>query len=661
LAVHLALAEASLVKENPTVDEVVHLPAGVTYWQKGTFRLYHHNPPLVKMIAALPVILSDPVMQPLYQLGSWTSPEPSPATFSQSFAFVNANRYFELFQVARMVMPLFSVLGGLVVFAWSARMYGAAGGLLSLSLWVFCPNVLAHTRLITTDVGSTVLGVGATYLFWRYLKGPSTLRAVLAGVALGLAQLSKFSMLLLYFVWPFLWLVRTILAPSVEAWWKRIGRGVLHGLLVVVLSILTIDVGYLFEGVGKPLGSFEFASQPLTTTPPGGVRNAPTTRNQLYATLWPFRQNRFRGTFLDRLPSPLPEHYLVGFDEQKVESEGIPERLIRAFRLYEAKDLAGARREAMSSDRANAGYPVYLNGQLRQTGWWYYYLAALAYKVPEGTWLILVASIVLTAAGRRSREAWADEVALWTVPAVALFAMSALTDINLGLRYVLSIFPYLFIQAGKVVPWVASLGGRRRYFEGTAVVGCVAATVASSLLIHPHYLAYFNTVSGGPDRVPPRLIDSNLDWGQDLVSLREWCRANIPSERIGLAYFGQINPNLFAVRGEGFNWFLPPIKAGRYDPMPRNQGAPPPPVVGPVKHLTPGYYAVSATLLYGLHWRLHDNSPAWQQAWEPQWNVASHAFGYFRQFQPIHRIGHSIYIYKLTAEDVARAGSLMEP
>ena len=78
-------------------------------------------------------------------------------------------------------MPLFSIVGGLAVFAWSSRLYGTGGGLLSLCLWVFCPNILAHCRLITTDVGSTALGVAATFVFWRYMKRPTWLGAVAAG------------------------------------------------------------------------------------------------------------------------------------------------------------------------------------------------------------------------------------------------------------------------------------------------------------------------------------------------------------------------------------------------------------------------------------------------------------------------------------------------
>ena len=64
LALHYALAARSLLQENPTVDEVVHLPAGITYWEKGTFRLYHQNPPLVKLVAALPVLWASPIMEP---------------------------------------------------------------------------------------------------------------------------------------------------------------------------------------------------------------------------------------------------------------------------------------------------------------------------------------------------------------------------------------------------------------------------------------------------------------------------------------------------------------------------------------------------------------------------------------------------------------------
>ena len=101
LAVHLALAVGSLVRENPTVDEVVHLPAGLTYWQKGTFKLYHHGPrPLVKLVAALVLLGADTSL--INRLPAWKLDAPSPAVFAQAFQVLNAPRYFELFTRARL-------------------------------------------------------------------------------------------------------------------------------------------------------------------------------------------------------------------------------------------------------------------------------------------------------------------------------------------------------------------------------------------------------------------------------------------------------------------------------------------------------------------------------------------------------------------------------
>jgi 4-amino-4-deoxy-L-arabinose transferase-like glycosyltransferase len=663
LALHYFLAAQSLMQENPTVDEVVHLPAGVTYWQKHTFRLYHHNPPLVKLVAALPVVWAGVVTEPLYATASWRLAEPSPPTFSHYFAYFNADRYFELFQLARLMMPLFSVIGGIVVFVWSRRLYGVWGGLLSLALWVFCPNVLAHTRLITSDMGATVMGVTATYVFWRYLQNPSWRWALAAGAALGVAQLAKFSLLLLFAVWPFLWLVRLLIVEPRSKWLSAIPKSVLHGLLIVALAIVTIDAGYLFEGVGIPLGKFEFASRSLTgPVPPGTER--PTSRNKLFAITWPFRINRFRGTWLGAVPCPLPEHYVLGFDEQKIETEGIPERFIATLNQANAAENSGgmaaarrvftdAQRVPESSSEESTGYPVYLNGELRRHGWWYYYLAALAYKVPEGTWLLVVFSLAVSIKTVRSRDQIADEVVLWTVPLVILFSMSFLTDINLGLRYVLPIAPYVFIATGKVAPFVVAMAGIKRTILASVAAGSLCLSIAASALIYPNFLAYFNWVSGGPDHVPARLIDSNLDWGQDLIGLQKWWKETIPDQPIGLAYFGQINPSLFELRGEPFRWFLAPARQGIVERI-----SPADPALrGPAPRLEPGYYAVSVSLLNGLPFRLYDPAPLreFPQAISPAWNAqAPNAFSYFESFQPIKRIGHSINVYRLSAEDVAK-------
>ena len=461
LVVHLALAERSLVQENPTVDEVVHLPAGITYWQKRTFKLYHHNPPLVRMVAALPVIWAGPVTAPVYEQESWTAPDPSPTTFSQTFAFVNQARYFDLFRLARMVMPLFSIVGGLAVFAWSRRLYGVWGGLLSLSLWVFCPNILAHCRLVTTDVGSTAVGVAATFVFWLYLRSPSWFRAVAAGVLLGLAQLTKFSMLLLYAVWPFLWLVRLFLTTPRGQLARRAALGVAQGALIVVLSVLTIDAGYLFEGVGKPLGRFEFASMTLTRPVAEGVRKAPATRNAAlrHALAVP-------GEPVPGKPAGEPARALAGALPPRIRrAEGRGRRHAQPLWPGLRGSQGGRPRAGPQGGRLGRperrripGVPERRDAAVGLVG---LLLPCSSLQGSRGDVAAGALSVLLLVIVRRPPEAWADEVCLWTVPVVVLLSMSFLTNINLGLRYVLSIAPYVFIAAGKVVPWVEGLSGMR--------------------------------------------------------------------------------------------------------------------------------------------------------------------------------------------------------
>lgn len=643
LLVQASLAVLSLVRENPTIDEVVHLPAGVSYWQKGTFRLYPHNPPLVKMIAAAPVVLSKPVVEPIYA-GPYWGETPNKMAFAHEFTRFNAERYFELCVQARLLMPLFCVLGGLVVFAWSKRLYGNNGGLLSLALWVFCPNILAHGRLVTTDVAATAIGCGATFLFWRYLHRPGWRSATFAGIALGIAQLAKYSMLLLFVIWPLMWLLREFLHGARQGRLKRWTAAIGHGIEVVVISMLVINLGYGFEGFGKPLGRFDFVSRTLTVDRATPVfATPPPTNVDLLMRIREYQVNRFRGTWLAGLPVPLPQYYVTGFDEQKQEAEGTQVRYLVAPEQVAAMGERG---------KEIVGYPVFLDGELRQKSWWYYFVFALAYKVPEGTWLLAGLAAVLLLAAPRARAPWADELAVIVPPLVVLAVMSFGTNINLGLRYVLPIFPYGFIFIGKVAPWVAGLSSRVRAWAAGAVVACLGLTVMATALVHPHYLAYFNWASGGAARGSEHLIDSNLDWGQDLIGLREWLRENAPNERVGLAYFGQIPPSVYAKRGDPFAWYLPPLKPRTSKPVLRYvmNGA----------NIAPqaGLYAVSASLVRGLPWRVYDSftlNPGNlddTRLWAP-YEAGEDAFAYFAELTPIATIGHSIFIYRVTPEDAA--------
>ncbi|RUL81706.1 ArnT family glycosyltransferase [Tautonia sociabilis] len=654
LGIQWSLAVLSLLRENPTVDEVVHLPAGVSYWQTGSFRLYPHNPPLVKLLTALPVLAADPETAPLYRDPKWGWAEANKTAFAHGFMLLNAPRLFELMAPARLIIPTFALIGGLVVFDWSRRLWGAWGGLLSLTLWAFCPNILAHCRLITTDAAATAIGVAATYAFWNYLKRPSWSRVAIAGLLLGIGQLTKFSLLLLYGLWPALWLIRELTEGGPTGRLGRVARSAAQGMAMLALSVLVINLGYGFKGVGKPLGDFPFTCDTLTDDrerPLVAPRERPDQlQPELKAGVLQYRVNRFRDTPLARLPAPLPEAYLLGFDDQKLEAEGVPKR---------AMLFADDPRASQFPPEALSGYPVFLDGKQSDESWWYYYLMTLVYKVPEGTWALVLLALAVLPISRRARSSAVDEAALWIVPAVVVLVMSFGTNIAIGLRYVLGVFPYVFIAVGRLAPWAAGLSGRARTAGKAVVVGSLAVSVAAALLIHPHYLAYFNWASGGAKRGSEHLIDSNLDWGQDLVGLKRWLDEHAPGERVGIAYFGQISPGVFNLRGEPLDWFLPPARPGGWKP-----GLEPPRVLqrGGEAPPAPGLYAVSASLLRGLPWRVYDSFLAEiepRYAFIPlqaQWN----AFSYFQRLEPIDQVGYSIFLYRIDEEDAARLAPIWE-
>lgn len=264
-------------------------------------------------------------------------------------------------------IPL-SVIGGVVCFRWAAELYGQRAGLLSLGLWSLCPNILAHGQLITADVGAATLGVAAVYLFWKWCREPDWLRALTAGAGLGLAELTKSTWVLLFALYPVLW---------VSCQWPVLRRASGRCLcrltgqcgLILITGLFVLNLGNGFEGSFRRVRDYEFVSGAFVGShgrlerlakPPAGP-NTPTAfavQGRLNdPTLWAEEpNNRFANAWFAGLPVPLPEDYLHGIDLQRVDFE--------------------------------ANVPSYLRGEWRQNGWWYYYLYGLAIKVPLGTWCV---------------------------------------------------------------------------------------------------------------------------------------------------------------------------------------------------------------------------------------------------------------------------------
>lgn len=600
LLVQAALGVWAIRRNSVTVDEVSHLPAGIAYLETREFDVYHQNPPLVKVLCALPALAAG--ARSNYE-GAWRTAREhgvlvNHVAFGRDFQLANRERYHALYAPARLVVLAISLLGGLVIFQWARGLHGDAAGLLALALWTLSPSVLAHGSLVTTDVPAAVAAVFATYLFRRWLRQRTLVGALWVGAALGIAQIVKFSSLILLVIWPLLGLAHALTsarrgARSRERDLRRLSTEIAHVAVIVLVSVLVINLGYVFEGVGNRLGAFDFMSLPFTNVAgPQTSSSLTTTPSDEPAS----RRNRFRGTALGDIPVPLPAHYLLGLDEQ----------------LYE-------------TNTGGRGYPMYLRGELRRTGWRYYYLYALLIKVPLGTWVLFIGALASFWVGPRPRLGLTDELFIWLPPAVMLASMSLLTDINIGIRYALPCLPFACIGASRV----AAAWGHPAW-RGLAVVG-VAATAFSTLSIAPHFLAYFNVLAGGPRHGHEHLIDSNLDWGQDLLELKKVLDRRGHRGTLPCALFGNVDPSIVGIESS----LIPPDPKSLPEGSSKGRG-----------RLSPGLHAVSVNFVMGMPYRL---------VYRGRFvTVYEGAYAYFHRLQPVDRAGYSIWLYELSAADCER-------
>jgi hypothetical protein len=516
LTTHAGMLAYSATKHSPTKLEPTFLVAGLSHYRFGHFKLFCVNPPLVRMVAALPVMAAG------YEM-DWSGFHDVPGArpefaMGEDFIKSNGERSIWLFTIARWACIPFSLLGALFCFFWSRELWGRNdAGLISLILWCFEPNILAHGELITTDCAAASFGVGAAYFFWRWLKCQTWVRAGLAGLLFALAQLSKLSWLFLYGLWPVLWLF----------WIWNEGRGgrdrnrkprspffasALQLAYILGLGLYLTNLAYGFGGTGARLGEFQFVSHMLGGNKPGEAGN------------------RFATSALGNIAVPLPSHYLLGFDLQK-------------------------------KDHENYGQPSYLQGEWKEGGWWYYYLYGLAVKTPHGTQVMLLLATFTTiyAGMRRFGNASSINIrnlSVVVMPALLLLVLvSSQTEFNLHVRYVLPVLGFAFVIIGAAAFWFSAkpsaLQLRRARFPMAA--GCQAlilvsllATTTSTLGVYPHQLAYFNELAGGPLNGPRHLLGSNVDWGQGLLALDQLL--DVRSDWGPVALLGSESPDALGIR-----------------------------------------------------------------------------------------------------------------
>ncbi len=249
IAVHFILAFTSARIKSPTIDEYTYISTGYLYVKTGDFRLDRTHPPLIRLLIGLPLQLLD-IQQPILRMDEWDDPISYELGYiiGSDMLLLKRNNIQRILIFSRLPIMLLSCLLAWLLFYWGRELYGVMGGLTVLFLYCFSPNILAHARLATLDLGASFFIVLALFSVHRYIKSPSLLRLCLAGIALGAALVAKATALILlpvYLVALFWVLFRSVKSiydfPVVQC----IKRCLL--LFVCVLITIFVVYGYPFK------------------------------------------------------------------------------------------------------------------------------------------------------------------------------------------------------------------------------------------------------------------------------------------------------------------------------------------------------------------------------------------------------------------------------
>ncbi len=532
-----------------TFDEGPHLAVGYATLRTGDFRLQpvHIHPPLANVLAAAPLLLQYDLPDPR-MVGGWEINSLSSITDAIVWRYP-APRHIAL--AGRLPILGLGVILIAIAFRWATDRGGRIAGLIAMTFLVFDPNVVAHSSLITTDIPAVTLILLTLYLTDRWLQQESARveekievrfqYATLAGigVALGLAQLTKVSALML---------VPVIVSLFILNAWHRsptrcqvIRPPIYSLLLILITAALTVWAGYGFE-----------------------VQTVPD---------------------LLSLPIPAATH-------------------VRIFRSLH--------------QHYNLGHPTFAVGKLSYDGWWWYFPLTFLIKSPL-PFLILLAltgvwSVVHLINSGRLDKAWVQYASLWLFP--ILYGVASLfSSVNIGYRHLLPLLPMLLIGIGLAFNQLRESIEASNYsitWLDVTLLGLILWQAVGTLYLGPNPLAFFNEWGGGPANGYRYLVDSNLDWGQNLWDLKQWMDQH-NEDHVNYAHYSPARPQTYGIDAS----YLPPDpRATSFTPW-----AP-----------SPGLYAIGATVLQGVY--------------APTVNT----YAWFRSREPVDRLGHAIFLYRVESQ-----------
>ena len=531
-------------EDSLTYDEPAHIAAGYTYLRFRDARLNPEHPPLLKMLAAVPLLMR-PLQFPR-TASAWQDTLNGQWEAANVLLYESGNDPHHIATQARLMPIMLTVLLGLLLFVWMRRFAGVIAALLTLFWYTFSPTTLAHGRLVTTDVAAAFGVVLVGFSCIRFLQTPGSKSALLTGLVFGLALLGKFSTILLMPFAALLTLLWAWLEPS------RRGRYLWGWGIISVSAGLLLLLPYLWITARYPparqLWDTYWTFFHMENGPAGRVGNE--TAEEYFALLQTDRTRDLRAC-TSRHTAPTPSRLrrcpleLVIFLADKP--------LWRAWGQY----LFGL---LLTIHRGRAGgtadFPFYFFGEVSATGWWHYFPVVYAIREPLPLHILTVFALLLALAKVWSGSWGSRSILRWLKSHVAetfmlgwiiLYWGTAIgSNLNIGVRHLLPVFPFTFMLVSREMRhWGAStLASWRRSSLRQSTTGVVLACLltwhcVSVLRIYPSFLAYFNEAAGGPEGGANYVVD--FDWGQDLARLRQFVEAR-RIDKIAVDYFGTSSP-----------------------------------------------------------------------------------------------------------------------
>ena len=567
--VHFLLAVTSVRHKSNTYDELAHLTRGYSYAMTEDYRLGPPHPPLAHIWASLPGRGLAVKFPPLDQ-DAWRTSDPW--VIGREFFYYrnlgNAEIIDTLLFRGRAMIAVLSAALGIAVFVWSRRLFGTAGALISLTLYAFSPTMLAHAHLVTTDCAVALFFMCSLGTIWWMLHRLTLASVLCSAAALAGLFLSKMSAVMIIPVGVVLLVMRLIRREPLTArfgkrTWEVASRSKRFGLY---MCVMVFWIAVVWTAIWAAYG---FRYEAMRSTADGEQRFYSPNGVPEGKTVWEHQLRKL--PTMQRVTPWLREHRVL------------PEAYIYS---------------AVLSQQTARGRMSFLNGDVDIFGFRWFFPYAFAVKTPLPLFGILGAALAVPLYMRSGRgksgkdDVGAPRTAPWgfiyrTAPLWVFFvlywAASISSHLNIGHRHILPTYPVLFIFCGSIA---AYLHARSQVVRALAPVLC-GLFVLAGLSIYPNYLAYFNWFAGGPRHAWRHLVDSSLDWGQDLPGLAA-CLDSHPSGDVGdvyVAYFG--SGKELAVRHFGIEARMLPMRladdaTGDYS-------------------YRPGRYAISATDLQQIY------------------------------------------------------------